>query len=112
MRRRVYEWVAARYPEAADRDQVAQATGISRSLAAFHLDRLAADQLVSVSYARRTGKKGPGAGRPTKFYRRAGEETAVSIPARRYEFAARLLLQAVDDSKARDAAVAAGEAEG
>ena len=112
VRRRVYECVAASYPEPADRDQVALATGISRSLAAFHLDRLAADELVSVSFARRTGKSGPGAGRPAKFYRRVGEEIGVSVPERRYEFAARLLLEAVNDSKARDAVVAAGNAEG
>jgi predicted ArsR family transcriptional regulator len=112
VRRRVYEFVASSYPDAVDRDQVAQATGISRNLAAFHLDRLAADDLVIVSYARRSGKSGPGAGRPAKFYRRGAGETAVSVPERHYEFAARVLMQAVGDSETRDAVVAAGRAEG
>jgi predicted ArsR family transcriptional regulator len=112
VRRRVYEFVASSYPEAVDRDQVAQGTGISRNLAAFHLDRLASDELLSVSYARRSGRSGPGAGRPAKFYRRVAEEASVSVPERRYEFAARLLVQAVTDSESRGAVVAAGNAEG
>lgn len=112
VRRNVYEFVAGRYPDQVDKDQVAAATGISRSLAAFHLDRLAGDELVTASFARRSGRSGPGAGRPAKYYRRVTTEVAVSVPERRYKFAARLLIQAVNDSRTRDTAVATGRAEG
>lgn len=76
------------------REEAATATGISRSLAAFHLDRLAAAGLVTVTYERRSGRSGPGAGRPAKVYRRAAGPLEVSIPPRRYELAARLLADA------------------
>lgn len=77
------------------REEAATATGISRSLAAFHLDRLAEAGLVTVTYERRSGRSGPGAGRPAKIYRRAAEPLEVSVPPRRYELAARLLAQAM-----------------
>ena len=111
-RRSVYELVAASYPDAVDRDRVAAALSISRSLAAFHLDRLAADGFVEVSFARRSGRTGPGAGRPAKFYRRGRSETTVSVPARNYELAARVLAHAVAGPTGRRAAEASGHAEG
>lgn len=76
------------------REEAAAATGISRSLAAFHLDRLAEAGLVTVTYERRSGRSGPGAGRPAKVYRRAAEPIEVSVPPRRYELAAQLLAEA------------------
>ena len=69
---------------------------MSRSLAAYHLDRLADDGLLEVAYQRRTGRSGPGAGRPAKLYRRAPGEISVSVPSRDYELAARLLAAAVE----------------
>ncbi|HEU5110747.1 MAG TPA: winged helix-turn-helix domain-containing protein, partial [Micromonosporaceae bacterium] len=59
------------------RDDVAAALGIGRTLAAHHLDRLVDAGLLAVSYARRTGRTGPGAGRPAKLYSRAPGEHAV-----------------------------------
>src|SRR6478672_6731759 len=84
VRRALYEHIAGR-DEAVDRDQAAAATGIGRPLAAFHLDRLAAAGLLEVEYHRRSGRSGPGAGRPAKFYRRARGETAISLPPRHYD---------------------------
>src|SRR5207342_564914 len=85
VRRALYEHVAG-HGEAVDRDAAAAAVGIGRPLAAFHLDRLAAAGLLEVEYHRRSGRSGPGAGRPAKFYRRArGLETSVSLPPRRYD---------------------------
>ncbi|HWH23276.1 MAG TPA: transcriptional regulator [Candidatus Limnocylindria bacterium] len=78
-----------------DRDATAGAVGISRGLAAFHLDRLAEAGLLEVQYRRRSGRAGPGAGRPAKFYRRAADGVELSLPPRRYEAAARLMAQAI-----------------
>ncbi|MDI3331865.1 MAG: transcriptional regulator [Micrococcus sp.] len=80
----------------ATRDEAARAAGISRTLAAYHLDRLAGAGLLLVDYARPPGRKGPGAGRPAKRYWPAQEEVAVSIPPRDYGLMARLFVEAVD----------------
>jgi predicted ArsR family transcriptional regulator len=79
----------------AGRDEAARATRMSRALAAFHLDRLVAEGLLIASYRRRSGRSGPGAGRPAKVYARAPGEISLSLPERRYELAARLLARAV-----------------
>jgi predicted ArsR family transcriptional regulator len=92
-RRRVYEHVCAQ-GRPVGREDVASALGIGRTLAAYHLDRLAAEGLLSVSYERRSGRSGPGAGRPAKMYDRSEREVAVSIPPRDYGLAARLLAHA------------------
>jgi predicted ArsR family transcriptional regulator len=92
-RRRVYDHVAARTAPAS-RDEIAAAAGIGRTLAAYHLDRLAAEGLLEVTFQRRSGRSGPGAGRPAKLYARAGTELAVSVPPRDYSLAARLLADA------------------
>jgi predicted ArsR family transcriptional regulator len=78
------------------RDDAAAACGISRSLAAYHLDRLAVHGLLDVSYARSSGRSGPGAGRPAKRYRRASRELVARTPPRDYRLLAELLVRAVD----------------
>src|SRR3954462_9711428 len=70
MRRRLYLHVATS-AEAVGRDEAAAAVGISRALAAFHLDRLVDEGLLDTEFLRRSGRSGPGAGRPAKLYRRA-----------------------------------------
>src|SRR5215210_5224917 len=97
-RRRLYEHVV-RSPHALSRDDVAGATGVPRPTAAFHLDRLVADGLLDVHYERRTGRTGPGAGRPAKLYRRSDASVTVSLPERRYDLAGELLASAVADSE-------------
>src|SRR5690606_6764890 len=74
--------------------------GLARQTAAFHLDRLADESLLDVVYERRSGRTGPGAGRPAKLYRRSARQIAVSLPGRRYELAGRLLARAVEESGA------------
>ena len=69
-RRAVYEHVAAA-GSWVSRDQAADAVGLERATAAHHLDRLAADGLLDVDYQRISGRRGPGAGRPAKLYRRS-----------------------------------------
>lgn len=77
------------------RDAAAETLGISRSLAAFHLDKLADEGLLDTRFERLTGRRGPGAGRPSKLYRRSSHEIQVSLPPRSYELAARILLQSL-----------------
>ena len=62
-RRRLYGYVV-RQPEPVSRDEVAMALELPRTTAAFHLDQLVDQNLLEVSYQRRTGRTGRGAGRP------------------------------------------------
>jgi predicted ArsR family transcriptional regulator len=101
VRRALYEWVTLA-GRAVGRDEAAAAVGVSRALAAFHLDRLVRDGLLVPEYRRLTGRTGPGAGRPAKLYRRASREVAVSLPERRYETAARLLAETLEQLGADD----------
>jgi predicted ArsR family transcriptional regulator len=89
-RRRVYDHVLA-MRQAVTKDDVAVALGIGRTLAAYHLDRLVTAGLLTASYARVTGRTGPGAGRTAKLYALSPREFHVSEPARDYETLARLL---------------------
>jgi predicted ArsR family transcriptional regulator len=95
VRRGLYEYVALQ-PHGVSRNEAAQAVGIQRTLAAFHLDRLAEAGLVSVSFRRPDGRAGPGAGRPAKLYQRTTTEHQVSVPPRDYRRAAELLAEVVD----------------
>jgi predicted ArsR family transcriptional regulator len=95
VRRRLYEYVATS-GRAVDRDEAANACDVSRSLAAFHLDRLAALGLLTVEYRRLSGRTGRGAGRPNKLYRRATRDFGVQLPPRHYELAAELYADAIE----------------
>lgn len=98
-RRRLYDHVVRR-PGPVSRDEAAAALGLARKTVAFHLDRLADESLLDVVYERRSGRSGPGAGRPAKLYRRSAKQVTVNLPDRRYELAGRLLTQAVEESDA------------
>ena len=94
VRRALFDLVAAA-AHPVSRDAAAKALAIPRSTAAFHLDRLADSQLLTVEYLRLTGRTGPGSGRPAKLYRAAADEIAVSIPDRRYHLMGDLLASAI-----------------
>jgi predicted ArsR family transcriptional regulator len=98
-RRGVYGWVREAH-RPVTREDVAAGTGLSRSLAAFHLERLLEAGLVSADYARPPGRSGPGAGRPAKRYVPSAVELAIEIPPRSYALAGRLLARAVDRAAA------------
>jgi predicted ArsR family transcriptional regulator len=66
-------------------DEVAAAQRIHRNVARARLERLAEAGLLTPSFERRTGRSGPGAGRPAKTYRVAPELSAIEFPERRYE---------------------------
>ena len=97
LRRDLYLYVCAQdHPVA--RDEAAGALDVPLHKAKFHLDRLADDRLLDVEFARLSGRSGPGAGRPSKLYRRATREIAVSLPEREYELAGRLMAEAIAES--------------
>src|SRR5205809_3810619 len=47
------------------------------------------------AFERRSGRTGPGAGRPAKSYAAAAETAAIEFPRRRYETVVRLLVDAL-----------------
>ena len=99
-RRALYLYVVAQ-PGPVSRDQAAAGAGLPRHTAKFHLDKLVADGLLDTEYRRMSGRRGPGAGRPTKLYRRSSRQVAVTLPPRHYDLAGQILAAAVEDA-ARD----------
>ena len=100
IRRDLYRFVVAQ-AEPVSRDEAAAGTGVARHVAKFHLDKLVEEGLLDVGHRRPPGRRGPGAGRPAKVYRRSERELAVTLPPRRYEFAGQLLARGITDA-ARD----------
>ncbi|MGQ5639897.1 MULTISPECIES: helix-turn-helix transcriptional regulator [unclassified Streptomyces] len=97
VRRRLYEYVVAQGREVG-RNEAAEATGVARTLAAHHLDKLAEVGLLLSGSRRLSGRSGPGAGRPAKVYTRAQADVSVSLPARDYRTAAELLAEAAEQA--------------
>ena len=95
IRRALYRHVAERGVPVS-RDEAAHAVGISRPLAAYHLDKLVDDGLLEPRYHRRSSRRGPGAGRPAKHYVRADRQLELSLPPRDYAALAELLAHAVE----------------
>lgn len=98
LRRRLYDYVRDRH-SAVGRDEAAGACGISRSLAAFHLDRLAEAGLLAVEFRRLTGRTGRGAGRPAKLYRVSGRRVSFTLPETRSALAGNVLAEAVEEKR-------------
>jgi predicted ArsR family transcriptional regulator len=94
LRRRLYLHVRNQ-AHSVSREEAAGAVGISRKLAAFHLDKLVEQGLLVYDYQRPPGRSGPGAGRPAKVYRPSDVEIEVSIPERRYDLMGTLLADAI-----------------
>ena len=93
-RRQLYQFVE-RQAEAVSRDEAANEIGISRALAAFHLDKLVELGLLRAEYRRLSGRSGPGAGRTSKLYLRSRNQLSVSLPHRDHELLARLLAASI-----------------
>ena len=86
------------------RMDVAEAVGITHRLAAFHLDKLAAEGLLDIHRARPADRPaGPGAGRPPKWYRPSGVQFDLTIPPRRADIAARVMALALEQLGPRGA---------
>ncbi len=94
-RRALYEVVVgADHP--LSRDEAAAAADVTRALAAFHLDKLVDGGLLDHEYRRLSGRTGPGAGRPSKLYRRGSREVGVALPERQYQVPAELFATAME----------------
>src|SRR4029453_11150242 len=104
IRRGLYLYVSAQ-PEPVSRDQASDALGIARHTAKFHLDKLADEGLLDIDFKRLSERRGPGAGRPTKLYKRSSRQLSVTLPERRYDLAAQLLASAIDDAVAEGTTV-------
>ncbi|MBO3750614.1 hypothetical protein J5X84_31440 [Streptosporangiaceae bacterium NEAU-GS5] len=111
LRRRMFDFVRrARRP--VTRDEAAASAGISRKLAAFHLDKLVEVGLLRARYEPPDGVRK--VGRQPKVYEASGLQIQVTIPERRHELLAGMLMRAIvterDDESATDAAMrVAGE---
>jgi predicted ArsR family transcriptional regulator len=105
IRRDLYLYVSAQ-PAPISRDQASDALGIARHTAKFHLDKLAEEGLLEISFKRLSERRGPGAGRPTKLYARSSRQLSVILPERRYELAGHLLASAIDNAGAQGATLA------
>lgn len=104
VRRALYDHVRrARRP--VTRDEAAQAVGISRNLAAFHLDKLVASGVLRARYEAQAGQP-RGRGRTPKVYEATGDGLTLSVPARQYELVATILADAIARDP-RDALAAA-----
>jgi predicted ArsR family transcriptional regulator len=104
VRRSVFELIRS-VPGAITREDAAGAVGISRKLAAFHLDKLVRVGLVAVDTAAAAAGR---VGRRPRVYRfAAATDVQVSIPARKPQLLARLLLEAVTCQRPGEDGVAA-----
>lgn len=119
VRHRLYDAVAAASGPIG-REEAARAAGVPLHSARFHLDKLVDAGLLEVSYARLGGRSGPGAGRPSKLYRRSAVEVTVSLPRRSYDLVGGVLASALERTLAggevaaslRDEALTRGRAVG
>jgi predicted ArsR family transcriptional regulator len=101
VRHRLYDAVASASGPIG-REEAAQVAGVPLHSARFHLDKLVDAGLLEVSYARISGRSGPGAGRPAKLYRRSAVEVAVSLPRRNYDLVGTVLASALERTLAGD----------
>ncbi len=98
-RRRLYDHLRLQ-PRPVSREEAADALQISRSLAAFHLDKLVELGLV-IAGRDRSGEGRRGRGRPPKVYAPAVAGVSVSVPEQRYEVLAEILASAVTEDPER-----------
>jgi predicted ArsR family transcriptional regulator len=103
VRHRLYDAVASASGPIG-REEAAQVAAVPVHSARFHLDKLVDVGLLEVSYARISGRSGPGAGRPAKLYRRSAVEVAVSLPRRSYDLVGSVLASALERTLAGDEA--------
>jgi predicted ArsR family transcriptional regulator len=95
-RARLYSFVrTARAP--VTREEAAAGVGISRKLAAFHLDRLVDAGLLAASFDRPQGDH-LRIGRAPKRYVVADVDVTVSIPERSYDFVGEILVDAIAET--------------
>lgn len=74
---------------------LASGLGLPVSVARFRLERLAAAGLLTPKFEHRSGRRGPGSGRPAKAYTVTPETTSIEFPERRSERLLQLLVDAL-----------------
>jgi len=89
--------------------QIAETFGIHPNVARHHLDRLANDGYLEMTRQRRSGKSGPGAGRPAKCYVVSEKAIDVQFPPKRHDLLADLLVRVISRLDAAEAATIAEE---
>jgi predicted ArsR family transcriptional regulator len=89
-------------------DDVAGHFGIHRNVARSRLERLAAAGLLEPAFERRSGRQGPGAGRPAKVYAVAPELAPLEFPHRHTEELVALLAAALPDDARTETLEAVG----
>jgi predicted ArsR family transcriptional regulator len=75
--------------------EVASALALPRTVARWRLERLVDKGLLESAFERRSGRSGPGAGRPAKTYAPRPETVAIEFPRRRYEALIEVLVAAL-----------------
>jgi predicted ArsR family transcriptional regulator len=103
VRRALFDYVR-RQDHPVTREEAADAQGVSRNLAAFHLDKLVEVGLLRARYEAPADVP-RGRGRTPKVYQASGDGLILTVPERRYEFMAEILADAVAEEPSR-----AGEA--
>jgi len=96
-------------PEPVTANEIAELFAIHPNVARHHLDRLVDNGYLQVTHRRRSGRHGPGAGRPAKHYEVTAKEVSVQFPRRRYDLLAELLVRVVERLAPDDAAGVAEE---
>lgn len=110
LRRGMYEFIR-RTRRPVSRDEAAASVGISRKLAAFHLDKLVAAGVLQAHYEAVGGIRR--VGRNPKVYEPSDVDIQVSIPQRHHDILAEILMSAVlADGNAEAAALQAAHTRG
>jgi predicted ArsR family transcriptional regulator len=76
-------------------DDLASAKSVHRNVARSRLERLVTAGLLAPGYERRSGKAGPGAGRPAKTYSVVPQLDSIEFPQNHFESLAAMLVDAV-----------------
>jgi len=104
VRRALFEYVR-RQDHPVTREEAADAQGVSRNLAAFHLDKLVEVGLLRARYEAPPDQP-RGRGRTPKVYQPSGDALTLTVPERRYDLVAEILADAVAQEPTRAAEAA------
>jgi predicted ArsR family transcriptional regulator len=104
VRRSLFDYVR-RQDHPVTREEAADAQGVSRNLAAFHLDKLVEVGLLRARYEAPADQP-RGRGRTPKVYQASGDGLTLTVPERRYELVAEILADAVAEQPGRAAEAA------
>ena len=96
-RGRIYRYLASA-TESRTRQEIAAALGIGRTLVAFHLGKLEQAGLIKPARTAPDARRRPG--RPPQRYHVVDQEISATVPPRRYELVAEILVQSAGEQSA------------